>query len=301
MSARSASVLFAMMIARSSAFAQAPPIDFDRDVKPLLRDKCVGCHGPSQQNGGLRLDRRQSAMLGGGNGIPILPGNAARSPLVWRISGPGAGPQMPPTGPLTADEIATLTRWIDAGAPWPERAVSGGADTPLMRAALTGTVADMGGLINAHAEVNAQNAAGATALMWSVTDPGKVRLLLEHGADVRARSEDGRTALHIAAMRNGGSDVVTMLLAHGADPTDRGAGTLPIEIAANAGDPAILDALMHAGAKPTDGAAATAAFVECVTCIDVLLKGGLDRKSLGLALGIAISMDGLAIVEHLLK
>src|SRR5262245_43129786 len=108
-----------------------PDIDFDREVKPLLRDKCVGCHGPSQQNGGLRLDRRQPAMLGGGNGVPILPGNAARSPLVWRISGPTVfGPQMPPTGPLRADEIALLTRWIDAGAVWPE-ATTTGAETPL--------------------------------------------------------------------------------------------------------------------------------------------------------------------------
>src|SRR3954471_8435742 len=138
----------ATLLAASTSFAQTPGIDFDRDVKPLLRDKCVGCHGPSQQNGGLRLDRRQAALLGGGNGVAILPGNAARSPLMWRISGPSVfGPQMPPTGPLRPEEIATLTRWIDGGASWPEIAASGAADTPLMRAVLTGTAAEVSSLL----------------------------------------------------------------------------------------------------------------------------------------------------------
>ncbi len=59
-------------------------MDFDRDVKPLLREKCTGCHGPSQQNGGLRLDRRQSALIGGGNGVAIVPGNSGHiTPLMY--------------------------------------------------------------------------------------------------------------------------------------------------------------------------------------------------------------------------
>jgi cytochrome c/ankyrin repeat protein len=300
MSARFAIAALAAILTSSPAFAQAP-IDFNNEVKPLLRDKCVGCHGPSQQNGGLRLDRRQSAMLGGSSGVAILPGNAARSPLIWRISGPtGSGPQMPPTGPLRADDVATLTRWIDAGAPWPDSAPAGAADTPLMRAALTGTAAEMRALIGDRAEVNAKNAAGATALMWSVTDAARVRMLLDQGADVHARSEDGRTALHIAAMRGGGSEVVALLLAHGANATDKGAGALPIDIAAGSGDPAILEALLNAGATANEATAATASFVECIACLDVLRRHGLPASALGPALGVAIGMDRASMVDYLL-
>src|SRR5262245_15825509 len=56
--------------------------------------------------------------------------------------------------------------------------------TPLMAAAETGSVEAMKLLIDRRADVNAKNASGATALMWSVTDSKKVRLLLDHGADV---------------------------------------------------------------------------------------------------------------------
>jgi ankyrin repeat protein len=301
MRARWAVAAAAMLCGSAGSAAAQTTVDFDRDVKPLLRDKCVACHGASQQNGGLRLDRRQSAMLGGGTGVAILPGNAARSPLIWRVSGPTSfGPQMPPTGALRSDEIATLARWIDTGAPWPDPPPAA-ADTPLMRAALSGTAAEMRALIDRRADVNARNGDGVTALMWSVADPEKVRLLVEHGADVRARSDDGRTALHIAAARTGASDIVTLLLGHGASATDPGAGTPPIEIAANAGDAATLDALLQAGATPTEGAAAIAAFNECRPCVDVLRRHGLDAKALGPALGLAIGMDGVAMVDYLLQ
>jgi hypothetical protein len=300
MRTRLLAAVLAGLVSASRAGAQTP-VDFDRDVKPLLRDKCIACHGPSQQNGGLRLDRRQSAMLGGGNGVAILPGNAARSPLVWRVSGPTVfGPQMPPTGPLRPDDIALLTRWIDAGATWSEPTVSG-AETPLMRAALSGTLGEMRALLDRGVDVNARNGAGATALMWAVGEGDKVRLLLERGADPRVRSEDGRTALHIAAMRNGGSDAVTLLLARGASATEKSGGTLPIEIAANAGDAATMEALLQAGASPTDGAAANAAFVECLPCLDALRRHGLAAKALGPALGMAIGMGGIETVDYLLK
>src|ERR1043166_5243080 len=58
--------------------------------------------------------------------------------------------------------------------------------TPLMYAAYAGSADAMRLLIDKGAHVNAQNAFGSTALMWSVTDLKKVRLLTEHGADVRS-------------------------------------------------------------------------------------------------------------------
>ena len=71
-------------------------------------------------------------------------------------------------------------------------------------------------LIDSGADVNAQNAFGSTALMWSVSDPAKVRLLLDHGAQVNTVARSGRTALIVAAFTNPSAEVVRLLLAKGA-------------------------------------------------------------------------------------
>jgi N-acyl-D-amino-acid deacylase len=71
-------------------------------------------------------------------------------------------------------------------------------------------------LIDRHADVNARNTYGSTALMWSVTDAKKVRLLLDHGADVKVTARSGRTALIVASFANPSAEVVRMLLAKGA-------------------------------------------------------------------------------------
>jgi N-acyl-D-amino-acid deacylase len=89
--------------------------------------------------------------------------------------------------------------------------------TPLMVAAETGSLDAMKMLIDRHADVNAKNINGSTALMWSVTDPKKVRLLLDHGADVDVAARSGRTALIVASFANPSAEVVRMLLAKGAN------------------------------------------------------------------------------------
>src|SRR5262245_41201039 len=110
------------------AYAQAQPanaaaVDYDRDVRPILAERCFGCHGPRQQQSGLRLDLRQNALRGGDYGVVIVPGKAAESKLIKRLIGSEVGLQMPPTGPLPQHEIETLRAWIDAGAEMPGRAV----------------------------------------------------------------------------------------------------------------------------------------------------------------------------------
>jgi hypothetical protein len=96
-----------------------PPVDFARDVWPILESRCVGCHGPQKQRGGLRLDRRDAALDGGDSGKVLLPGNAAASPLVKRVGSHNKLERMPPTGePLTAKQVAVLRAWIDQGAAW---------------------------------------------------------------------------------------------------------------------------------------------------------------------------------------
>src|ERR1017187_8430770 len=96
--------------------AQTPAkVDFGKDVLPILRQNCVGCHGPSQQINGLRLDRKSSVL--GRRGV--VPGSSANSFLSHRISGSEYGMQIPPTGPLRPEQIEIIKTWIDQGAEWP--------------------------------------------------------------------------------------------------------------------------------------------------------------------------------------
>src|SRR4051794_6614009 len=85
---------------RVSVAQAAQKVDFGRDVQPILREECFGCHGPSQQHRGLRLDRRSVAMPNrvGANRATIIPGNSAASPLFLKLMGKAPGAQMPPTG-----------------------------------------------------------------------------------------------------------------------------------------------------------------------------------------------------------
>ncbi|MBX9582323.1 MAG: hypothetical protein K2X87_18625, partial [Gemmataceae bacterium] len=83
--------------------------EFDTQVRPVLVSRCVGCHGPQKQKGGLRLDRRADALRGGDSGRVITPGDPAASPLLARISNPDPAERMPPTGdPLSAAEVAAV-------------------------------------------------------------------------------------------------------------------------------------------------------------------------------------------------
>src|SRR6266705_1641148 len=89
-----------ILIFAGALAAQVPAkVDFRRDVQPLFKTYCVGCHGPSQQMGGLRLDRKRDAMRGGSISV-IGPGNGSGSRLYLKLIGSQFGAQMPPTGAL---------------------------------------------------------------------------------------------------------------------------------------------------------------------------------------------------------
>src|SRR5215831_6231072 len=117
----------------SSQRAQTPTpttkVDFVRDVQPILREHCYECHGPTMQKNNFRLDRRRDAMRGGTIAV-IGPGNSEGSRLYQRLIGSDFGRQMPPTGPLKPDEIATVKAWIDQGAMWPDAASGETAPPP---------------------------------------------------------------------------------------------------------------------------------------------------------------------------
>ena len=107
-----------LLLAQSTPPAE---IDFARDVQPILRRSCQGCHGAAMQMGGLRLDAKATTFKGGTSGQSIKPNNALESELYRRVAGIGDQERMPMgEKPLPTDQVAILKRWIDEGAKWPE-------------------------------------------------------------------------------------------------------------------------------------------------------------------------------------
>jgi mono/diheme cytochrome c family protein len=116
--------LFGLLRATLSAPAvsAAEPVDFSRDIQPLLAKRCVACHGPDTQEAGLRLDDRAGATKELDSGSrAVVPGKATESEIIARITSTDPDIQMPPEGPrLTAAQIDSITRWINEGAKWKE-------------------------------------------------------------------------------------------------------------------------------------------------------------------------------------
>ncbi len=117
------------MLARALALAFALPVaaqdvDYLTQIRPILSARCYECHGEKEQEADLRLDRRSAVFHAKEADWVIKPGHAKDSLLVQRISLPKDDVDiMPAEGdPLSADEIALISRWIDQGAKWPEDA-----------------------------------------------------------------------------------------------------------------------------------------------------------------------------------
>jgi hypothetical protein len=105
----------------ASTAQDSPPIDFARDVQPILEGHCYECHGPKKSRGRLRLDMRASALKGGLSGPAVIPGDAEQSILVRRILGLDGEDRMPfDKPPLPDAKIALVRTWIAQGAPWPD-------------------------------------------------------------------------------------------------------------------------------------------------------------------------------------
>ena len=108
-------------------FVSIPAVaaDFERDVEPILHQRCYLCHGSQQQMSGLRLDTRESAYESRESGAAVVPGDPEASVLIRRIESAENGFRMPPgDDPLGPAEKATLRAWIAAGAAWPDRLAS---------------------------------------------------------------------------------------------------------------------------------------------------------------------------------
>ena len=97
--------------------AAEKPVDFAREVRPILSDKCFSCHGPDDKArmAGLRLDTKEGVLA------KIVPGDSAHSSLYGRVTHEKKAMRMPPPASglsLNDKEVAVLKRWIDSGAKW---------------------------------------------------------------------------------------------------------------------------------------------------------------------------------------
>ncbi|HEY7326671.1 MAG TPA: PSD1 and planctomycete cytochrome C domain-containing protein [Gemmataceae bacterium] len=108
------------LIALPARLPAGESVDYLRDVKPVLRERCFACHGSLKQQAKLRLDTAALIRRGGRHGPAIQAGDAEVSLLIRRITEEHEPARMPPQGkPLSDKQIASLKTWIDAGAPAP--------------------------------------------------------------------------------------------------------------------------------------------------------------------------------------
>jgi hypothetical protein len=108
----------------SAAQAQGPSLAeaefFEKQIRPLLVERCLECHGSGKKvRGGLRLTARAELLQGGDSGPAAVAGNPDKSLLIQAVRYRD-DLRMPPKGRLKDHDIAALTRWVRMGLPWPE-------------------------------------------------------------------------------------------------------------------------------------------------------------------------------------
>ncbi len=112
-------LIFALLAPAVLQAAGTPPVDFARDIQPLLAARCLACHGPQRSAGNLALDTREKALKEGDTGNPgIVPGKPEASEVFLRLVTNDHSELMPRGGPLTPEQIAKIKQWINGGAPW---------------------------------------------------------------------------------------------------------------------------------------------------------------------------------------
>ena len=110
-----------MSTARGAAPAEPGGVEFNRDVRPILSDKCFACHGfdPKKRKADLRLDTAEGATAEREGVRAVVPGDLNSSELWARVNSPDPDDVMPPPQShktLSLSEKQLLRRWIEQGA-----------------------------------------------------------------------------------------------------------------------------------------------------------------------------------------
>lgn len=198
---------------------------------------------------------------------------------------------------IRAGDDSALTQMLAAGADPNSRNPQGA--TLLMQAALHSKVQTLQILLKAGSDPNLSNPMGATALIWAAGNPAKVRLLVDHGAQVNAAAKSGRTPLIVASAFAGNAETLRVLLGKGADPkTVDESGDGPLGSSATAADVEMIKILLKAGASVQERGyrgrvtrsltpLMRAAAANCQACVEILLAAGSDPS--------AVSADAVVV------
>src|ERR1700736_1914111 len=107
-------LVFVILLALPGKILSGEPVDYAREIKPLLKQRCFACHGVLQQKAKLRLDSGTLIHKGRRNGPAVKPAAVPGSLVIEPIPDPDESSRMPPEGkPLTDKQIALLRTWID--------------------------------------------------------------------------------------------------------------------------------------------------------------------------------------------
>lgn len=115
------SVAASNIASAKTSLASAESEFFETQIRPILANDCIKCHGEEKQKAGLRLDSRSALLEGGDSGPAIIPGDVQKSLLIAAIRQVG-DISMPPKSRLSEGEINKISEWIQHGAPWPSSA-----------------------------------------------------------------------------------------------------------------------------------------------------------------------------------
>ena len=312
----SLSLCFAVVTAVSAQTATPAKVDFGRDVLPIFRSQCGDCHGPAKQRAGMRLDRRSSVMKSFSR--RVVPGSSANSFVYHRLIGE-YGAQMPPTGALRPEQIATVKAWIDQGAEWPDEFANEVDFPPLDPRAISMVdalrSADLTTFYKAATAdpslLNARGPEGSTPFMYAVlyTSVPTLARLLKMGADPNKRNDANATALMWAANY---LEKTRLLLNHGADVNARSDDMrTPLMVAARRpGGAPIVKLLLDRGAKTNPNYRPeneSSPLIEALTSgdpeiVNLLLDHGADAKMAGeTGLTMAIAAHCPSCVDRILQ
>ena len=208
------------------------------------------------------------------------------------------------------NNLTEIKKNLDNGAD-PNQADKDG-DNLLMYAALYASADVMQLLLDKGADPNAKNREGETPLMWSVPHPEKIKKLLQQGAVVNARAVTGNTALLVACVGSGQSDLIRLLVEQGADPlVKNNRGETALMRAALFGDTMTLSYLLDRGidinARATDS---TTALINAIFNVNreatiFLLERGADADLIGAfgltAVSAAVTYNDMASIRAILK
>ena len=117
-----ASSILGLLAVTSLSAAEDPPVDFVKQIKPILADRCVECHNAETLLGELNLQNRELAFRKRKAGPAIVPGAPEKSMLYLALTLPPKDKKaMPATGHrIPKDEVSIIRQWIKEGAKWPE-------------------------------------------------------------------------------------------------------------------------------------------------------------------------------------